>query len=63
MKGRDGIARAIYVTAMDRRSTVLHVFRKKTRKDAARDDPDRLVRIERVGTMTISYTELRKSVE
>ena len=29
-------------------------------KDAARDDPDRLVRIERVGTMTISYTELRK---
>jgi phage-related protein len=32
MKGRDGIARAIYVTAMGRRVVVLRVFAKKTQK-------------------------------
>lgn len=32
IKGRDGIARAIYVTVRERRIVILHVFRKKTRK-------------------------------
>ena len=32
VKGRDGIARSIYVTARDRRVVILHTFRKKTRK-------------------------------
>lgn len=32
LKGRDGIARALYVTAKDRRIVVLHAFHKKTRK-------------------------------
>ena len=32
VRGRDGIARAIYVTANDRRVVILHTFRKKTRK-------------------------------
>ena len=30
--GRDGIARAIYVTVKERRIVILHAFRKKTRK-------------------------------
>ena len=32
LTGRDGIARALYVTAKDRRIVVLHAFHKKTRK-------------------------------
>ena len=32
VKGRDGIARTIYVTARRRRVVIVHVFRKKTRK-------------------------------
>ena len=32
IKGRDGIARVIFVTANDRRIIVLHAFRKKTQK-------------------------------
>lgn len=36
MKGRDGIARAIYVTALGERVVVLHAFEKKTRKTPAR---------------------------
>lgn len=32
MKGRDGIARAIYVTAAERRVVVVRVFAKKTQK-------------------------------
>ncbi len=32
LKGRDGIARAIYVTARERRVVILHAFVKKTRK-------------------------------
>jgi len=35
MKGRDGIARAIYVTAADKRVVVVHVFIKKTQKTPA----------------------------
>jgi len=32
MKGRDGIARAVYVTAAGRRVVVVRVFAKKTQK-------------------------------
>ena len=32
MTGRDGIGRAVYVTAQERRIVILHAFRKKTRK-------------------------------
>ena len=32
MKGRDGIARAVYVAASGRRVVVVHVFLKKTQK-------------------------------
>ena len=32
IKGRDGIARIIYVTVKERRIVILHAFRKKTRK-------------------------------
>lgn len=37
MRGRDGIARAAYITAQEQRIVVVHVFRKKTRKTAGRD--------------------------
>lgn len=37
LKGRDGIARAAYVTVKDRRVVVVHVFRKKTEKTPRRD--------------------------
>ena len=36
MKGRDGIARAIYVTASGERVVVIHAFTKKTQKTPAR---------------------------
>jgi len=36
MKGQDGIARAIYVTATGQRVVVLHVFSKKTQKTPRR---------------------------
>ena len=32
MRGKNGIARAIYVTAHERRVVILHAFVKKTRK-------------------------------
>ena len=32
MKGRDGISRALYVTAVGRRVVVLRVYMKKTQK-------------------------------
>jgi len=35
MKGRDGIARAVYVARSGQRLTVLHVFTKKTQKTRA----------------------------
>jgi len=35
-KTKDGIARAIYITATGRRVVILHVFVKKTRKTPAR---------------------------
>lgn len=37
MKGRDGIARAAYVTAHGHRVVVVHVFAKKTQKTPRRD--------------------------
>jgi len=37
MKGKDGIARAIYVTASGRRVIVVRVFNKKTQKTPRRE--------------------------
>lgn len=37
MKGRDGIARAAYVTARGKRVVIVHVFEKKTQKTLRRD--------------------------
>lgn len=37
MKGKDGIARAVYVTARGRRVVVVHVFVKKTEKTPRRE--------------------------
>ena len=37
MKGRSGIARAVYVTAVGRRVVVVHVFSKKTQKTQRRE--------------------------
>lgn len=37
LKGRDGIARAVYVTMSERRVIVVHVFRKKTQKTPRRE--------------------------
>ncbi len=48
MKGRDGIARAIYVTARKRRVVVVRAFRKKTRKTPRREIKLALKRAEEV---------------
>jgi phage-related protein len=37
LKGRSGIARAVYVTAVGRRIVVVHVFAKKTQKTPRRE--------------------------
>ena len=37
LKGRSGIARAVYVTAVGRRVVVVHVFEKKTQKTPRRE--------------------------
>lgn len=37
LTGRDGIARAAYITVKERRVVVVHVFRKKTQKTPRRD--------------------------
>src|ERR1700733_4949829 len=37
MKGRSGIARAVYVTAVGKRVVVVHVFEKKTEKTPRRE--------------------------
>ncbi len=37
MKGRDGISRALYVTAVERRVVVVRVFVKKTQETPGRD--------------------------
>jgi phage-related protein len=37
LRGRDGIARALYVTATGRRVVILRVFTKKTQKTPRRE--------------------------
>ncbi len=37
LRGRDGIARALYVTASDRRLVILRVFTKKTQRTPRRE--------------------------
>ena len=49
MKGRDGIARAAYVTATGRRVVVVHVFPKKTQKTPRREIETALRRAKEVG--------------
>jgi phage-related protein len=48
MKGKDGIARAAYVTAKGRRLVVVHVFTKKTQKTPRRDIESALRRAKEV---------------
>lgn len=48
MKGKDGIARAAYVTATGRRVVVVHVFVKKTQKTSRRDIEMALARAKEV---------------
>lgn len=45
MKGRDGIARAVYAAVQDRRLLVLHVFVKKTQATPRRAIVTALVRL------------------
>ncbi len=37
MKGKDGISRAVYITAKERRVVVIRVFVKKTQKTPRRE--------------------------
>ena len=48
MEGRDGIARAAYVTATGRRVVVVHVFAKKTQKAPRREIETALKRAKEV---------------
>lgn len=48
MKGKDGIARAAYVTASGRRVVVVHVFEKKTQKTPRREIETALRRVKEV---------------
>jgi phage-related protein len=48
MRGRDGISRAVYVTARSRRVVVLRVFVKKTQKTPRREIEIALQRAEEV---------------
>jgi phage-related protein len=48
LKGRSGIARAAYVTAIGKRVVVVHVFRKKTQKTSRREIVVALKRAEEV---------------
>jgi phage-related protein len=48
MKGKDGIARAAYVTATGRRVVVVHVFAKKTQKTPSGELRTALVRAKEV---------------
>ena len=49
LKGKDGIARAAYVTAMGKRVVVVHVFGKKTQKTPRREIDMALRRAKEVG--------------
>jgi len=48
MKGKDGIARAAYVTVVGRRVVVVHVFVKKTQKTPRREIETALARAKEV---------------
>jgi len=48
MKGRSGIARAVYVTAVGKRIVVVHVFEKKTQKTPRREIATALKRAKEV---------------
>ena len=48
MKGRNGIARAVYVTAIGRRVVVVHVFEKKTQQTPRREIEKALKRAKEV---------------
>lgn len=48
MKGKDGISRAVYVTAKGRRVVVIQVFVKKTQKTPRREIEVALQRAEEV---------------
>ena len=48
LKGRDGIARAVYVTPTGRRVVVVHVFVKKTQKTPRREIETALKRAKEV---------------
>jgi phage-related protein len=48
MKGKDGIARAAYITAKGQRVVVVHVFTKKTQKTRRRDIETALQRAKEV---------------
>jgi phage-related protein len=48
MKGRDGISKAVYVTAKGRRIVVLRVFVKKTQKTPRREIEIALQRAKKV---------------
>ena len=48
MRGKDGIARAAYVTATGRRVVVVHVFPKKTQKTPRRESETALRRAKEV---------------
>ena len=60
VKGRDGIARAIYVTVKDRRIVILHAFRKKTQKNTQGRNSNGPIQIAGIRVMTIPFSKLRK---
>jgi phage-related protein len=49
MKGKDGISRALYVTAVSRRVVVVRVFVKKTEKTPNREIELALKRVKEIG--------------
>lgn len=49
LKGRAGIARALYVTAVQRRVVILRVFAKKTEKTPRREIEMALARARKIG--------------
>ncbi len=61
LSGRDGIARAIYVTAIGRRIIVVHAFVKKTQKNACRRVGSRATPRQGDQAMT-SLAELRQQL-
>jgi len=48
IKGGNGIARAVYVTAVGRRVVVVHVFEKKTQQAPRREIEKALKRVKEV---------------